>query len=137
MMASAAALARRHVQLHPGAHEAPGFQGLADQGQHIRKFGGLEDVFEGSQLGGLDGRLGSAIGRHDDDRQLGLHLMDGPEGLQAVHPRQAHVHDHQVGGFGLYQGQGRLTAGRGLHLVAILGQELFKALPQLRVVVHD
>ena len=87
---------RGHVQFHPGAHEAPRLQGLGDQGQDIRNLGGLEDVFEGPQLGGLDGGIRGAEGGHDDDRQLGLDLVDGPEGLQAAHPRHAHIHDHQV-----------------------------------------
>ena len=100
-------------------------------------FEGLEDVFEGPQLGGLDGRLGGAVGGHDDDRQLGLDLVDGAEGLQAAHPRQAHVHDHQVGDLGLHRGYGRLAAGRGLHGVAFPGQDFLKALPHLRFVVND
>ena len=97
----------------------------------------FEDIFEGPQLGGLDGGLGGAISGHDDDRQLGLDLVDGAEGLQAAHPRQAHVHDHQVGDFGLHRSYGRFTTGRGLHGMAVLGQDFLEALPYLRFVIND
>ena len=55
--------------------------------------------------------------------------MDGPEGLQAAHPRHAHIHDYQVRDRPLDRGNGRLPAGRGLHGMLFRRQELFKALP--------
>ena len=137
MMASAAAVSGATSSSTRERMNRPASRAWPIKARMSGNLKGLEHVFEGPQLGGLDGRLRGAEGGHDDDRQLGLNLVHGPEGLQAAHPRHAHIHDHQVRDCRLDQTPGRLAGGRGPHGVAFRGQELFKALPELRVVVDN
>ena len=56
----------------------------------------FEQVIVGAQLHRLDGRLGRAIGRHQDHEQFGIHLPYPPQGLQSVNSAHPDVHDHQI-----------------------------------------
>ena len=57
----------------------------------------LEQVVEGAELHGLDGRLGGPVRGDDDHRQPGVDLADLAVGVQARHVGQADVEDHGVG----------------------------------------
>ena len=57
----------------------------------------LEQVVEGPEFHGLDGRLRGPVGGDDDHRHAGVDLADLAVGLQARHVGQADVEDHGVG----------------------------------------
>ena len=62
--------------------------------QHIKR---LEQVVVGAELHRFDGRLGRAVGGHQDDEEFGVARTDAAKRLQSVQASHAHVHQHKVG----------------------------------------
>ena len=90
--AVAAVLGRQHGRhVHqPGRLEGP-VEHLAEAVEVHR----LDQVIEGAALHGLDGRLGGAVGRDEDDRPFGVEGLDLLEDIQAGAVGQLQVeHDH-------------------------------------------
>jgi hypothetical protein len=82
---------RHHLLHHPGD-----FQGPLYQSPHLGNVEGFEDIIEGPELHGLNRRLRSPEGRHQDHQGLGIPLLDLSEDLQAALPGHFDIHDHQV-----------------------------------------
>jgi len=125
------------VDGHALARQSPGLQGLVDEPQDVWDVEGLEDVVVGAELGGLDGRLGAAVGGHDDDRQVGHALAHALHGGDAGDAGHAHVHDHEVRGLAGDLVHAGLAGGGGAHLEPVGLQDLAEALAQLGVVVNN
>ena len=76
---------------------------------------GLEKVVVDPQADRFDGgvRIGCVSG-NNDGAHVGLDLLDGPQRVDAVHPRHAYVADHDFERLGSADSDGLLTAiGRG------------------------
>jgi hypothetical protein len=75
-----------------------------EQVGNVRLARGLDEVVVGSGLEDLDGVPRALEGRHDNDPDLGVDLLDPLQHLQAVHVGQAEVRQHEVD---LSAGEGR------------------------------
>ena len=72
--------------------QAEGFERAADNQQQTVRLEGLLDVLVGTALDGCDGRFDIAVAGDDDDRNLGVLLLDDIEEIEAVELR-AHQPD--------------------------------------------
>ena len=91
-------------------------QRIGDQLLESGDIEGLEEVIVGPQFHGLDGRLRGAVGRHEDDRKLGIELANAPQGFQTVEPRHADIAEHQVWLHRWNEPEPFLTTGSGMKL---------------------
>jgi len=63
---------------------------------HVVEIEGFGHIFEGADLGGVDGGEQRVLGAHDDHRQLGPLLADAGQHVENILVRHHHVGDHQV-----------------------------------------
>ena len=119
------------------AHVAGGLEGIGHELLETRDVEGLQQVVERAQLHGLDGRLGGAIGGHEDDRELGVRLPDAAQRLQPVDPRHPHVRDHQVRPDLGHQAQSLLAAGGGVKLQSGRVKDAAEGVLNVRLVVDE
>ncbi len=80
----------------PPPRRAP--QSHATPGRELLQAEGLDDVVVGTHLETEDPVYLVASGAHDDDGQVGGTRLpaDQPADLQAVHPRQVQVQEHEI-----------------------------------------
>ena len=116
--------------------EPDGFQCVADGDQEAAHDDGLDHVVVGAELHGGDHGVAVFVGRDHDHEHLGVHLPDGAQGLDAVHARQAHVQEDEVGGFGFDGAQAVLGGLEGPEVVVGLQGEA-DAFPDGRLVVDE
>ena len=76
--------------------EAPGGQSPADDDLQLLDVEGLDDVVEGPGLQGLDGLGDAAVGRDQDDRQVGQVLPGVAEDVHAVGAGHLDVGDDEI-----------------------------------------
>ncbi len=137
-----------HQVFKPGDGGDPLLQDQVFHGQvlHLHQFldgeaeflevEGLEQIVVGAQLHGLHRVLNGAVGGHHDDGDIGIGFLELFEQGQAVHFRHLDVDEHDVEPVLGVLGQGRRTAGRGLHLVAVLLQPALQGLADAQFVIH-
>ena len=117
--------------------EAPGGQPPADDDLQLLDVEGLDDIVQGPRLEGLDGLGDAAVGRDEDDRQVGQVLPGVAEDVHAVGPGHLDVGDDEVD---LFLGQdleapgGRLS---GLDRVAFLLEDDREQVEEALFVVDD
>ena len=57
----------------------------------------LKEIIIGPQFHGLNGSLGSAVSRHQNDEQFGVRVPNPAKGFQSAHAGHADIHENQVG----------------------------------------
>ena len=117
-------------------HVAGGLQGVEDdllQLGHVKR---LEQIVVGAQLHRLDGGLRRAVGGHQDDQQLGIGVVNAPQGFQPREAAHAHVHDHEVGFETGDDPQALLAARRGGQLDVGRIEDALKRILHVRFVVN-
>ena len=112
-------------------------QGLLDGEEHLVDLEGLVDVVVGAFLHRLDGLIDGAEGGHDDDHDIRVQLLDGPQGLHAAQTRHADIRHHQIDRLLLQEGQSLRPVAADGGLKAFPLQDLCQQVPHLLFVVHD
>ena len=99
----------------------------------------LEDVALGARLEAAREQRALAVGREDQHRRVGRSLGELLRRVEPVHPRHAHVHDHDVGPAALREVDRALPVARLTDHpdVGRTGQREAEALTDDLVVVHD
>ena len=82
---------------HHLLHVARGLERVGDDFLELGRVERLEQIIVGAELHRLDGRLGRAVGGHQNDEELGVGGADAAERFESVHAAHAHVHEHEVG----------------------------------------
>ena len=100
---------------------------------------GLLDVVVGAALDGGDGGLDVAVAGDDDDRQIGVRLLDDVEHLQAVEAAalQPDVQDDELRAALLHRFQGFVGIAGETRAVTVVLQEAGDHLADVRFVVDD
>ena len=100
---------------------------------------GLLDVVVGAALDGGDRGLDVAVARDDDDRQIGVRLLDDVEHLQAVEAAalQPDIQDDELRAALLHRFQRFVRIAGETRAVTVVLQEAGDHLPDVRLVVDD
>ena len=88
---------RPSAQLHRHVHEAGGSPGPGPPARGSAEFQRLEQVIEGPQFHGLDGRVAGAAGRDEDHRHLGVRCGSAGKASRPGLVGQHDVQQHHVG----------------------------------------
>ena len=92
----------------PALRESP----LHGQPEDVVRRQRLQEVVEGPQPHGLDGRLHRAVTRDDDDGDVRVQVGRAPQDREPVGARHLEVGEHDVGMLGFQQPQGVLAVRR-------------------------
>ena len=95
----------------------------------------LVDVIAGAQPQGLPHRVGGLEGRHHDDLDAGIHVLETFQQFDPRHARHADIQDGHINLVALGQLDGRGAVGSHPHLVFVLENDA-QRLPRPFLVVH-
>jgi len=73
-----------------------GFERVRDDVLQLDDIERLQEVIVSAEFHRLDGRLRGAVGGHQNDEELGIHLADAAQRLEAVDAPHADVHEDEV-----------------------------------------
>jgi hypothetical protein len=117
--------------------EPPLRERVAKDGEHLVVLERLADVVEGAALHRRDRALDRRERGDHENRQIVVELLQFVERLDAVHPRQHHVHDRGVERDRARQLEAFLGTGRQADLIALARQQRVEDLPHDLLVVDD
>ncbi len=127
----------RLPQRHRLGHQPVALDRPADQVQQLGNFEGFEQVIVRTEFRRLNGRLGGAKGRDQDDRQPLLNGVQLPHEFQAAQARHLEIGYHHVEHPAHGARQPFIAAGLHRHLVAFVLHDTRERVHNAGVVVNE
>ena len=97
----------------------------------------LDEIIARAQADGLDGRLQVRMCRQDQNGHVGELFVDLNQQLDAAHPGQVQIQEHEIVLIPLQKAQRLFCVDGRFHAVLLLLQDQRQAQPEVMIIVHD